>query len=108
MDISSFLSSLEASSIATRIREGLYLFPMLEATHVVGLAMVFGTIVIIDLRLLGIASAHRSFKRLSSDVLKWTWAGFAITVATGCLMFITNAEVYFHNSFFRAKMLLLV
>jgi putative copper export protein len=40
--------------------------------------------------------------------LKWTWAAFALTALTGGLMFITNAVVYFHNTYFRAKMILLV
>ena len=108
MDISTLLASLESSGPATTIRDSLYIFPMLEATHVFGLAMVFGTIAIIDLRLLGIASTRRSFKKIASDTLKWTWAAFAITAATGALMFITNAGVYYHNFFFRTKMLMLV
>jgi hypothetical protein len=108
MDIVAFLKSLEASGIATRIRDSLWLFPLIESTHVIGLALVFGTIAIIDLRLLGIASTQRSFKRMASDILKWTWAAFALTALTGTLMFITNALVYYHNFFFRTKMLLLV
>jgi hypothetical protein len=108
MDIVAFLKSLEASGLATRIRDSLWLFPLIESTHVIGLALVFGTIVIIDLRLLGIASTQRSFKRMASDILKWTWAAFALTALTGALMFITNSLVYYHNFFFRTKMLLLV
>jgi hypothetical protein len=107
MDIAGFLEWLEASGLATRIRDSNYLFPLLESTHVFGLALVFGTISIIDLRLLGIASTQRSFQRMASDILKWTWAAFALTALTGSLMFITNAPVYYHNFFFRAKMLLL-
>lgn len=108
MDLNTILTSLEATSIATTIRNSLYIFPALEATHVCGLAMVFGSISIIDLRLLGLASTRRSFQRLASDTLKWTWAAFALTAATGALMFITNAGVYYHNFFFRAKMAALV
>ena len=108
MDITAFLKSLEASGLATRIRDALWLFPLIESTHVIGLSLVFGTILIIDLRLLGIASTHRSFKQMASDILKWTWAAFALTALTGTLMFITNALVYYHNFFFRTKMLLLV
>jgi uncharacterized protein DUF6644 len=108
MGIVAFLKSLEASGIASRIRDSLWLFPLIESTHVIGLALVFGTIAIIDLRLLGIASTQRSFKRMASDILKWTWAAFALTALTGTLMFITNAVVYYHNFFFRTKMLLLV
>jgi len=108
MDVAGFLKSLEASGLATNIRDSVYLFPMIESTHVIGLALVFGTIAIIDLRLLGIASTQRSFQRMASDILKWTWAAFALTALTGALMFITNASVYYHNFFFRTKMLMLV
>jgi len=108
MDITTFLASLESSGIATGIRNSLYIFPLIESTHVFGLAMVFGTIAIIDLRLLGVASTRRSFRRMASDILKWTWAAFCVTAATGALMFITNAGVYYHNFFFRTKMVMLV
>jgi len=93
--------------LASTIRDGLLLFPLLESTHVIGLALVFGTIAIIDLRLLGVASSERPFKRMASDILKWTWAAFAVTAVTGSLMFTTNASVYYHNFYFRTKMLLL-
>ena len=108
MDIAALLASLESSGPATAIRNSLYIFPMLEATHVFGLSMVFGTIAIIDLRMLGIASTRRPFTRMASEILKWTWVAFAVTAATGALMFITNAGVYYHNAVFRTKMLMLV
>src|ERR1700733_47167 len=103
-----FLKWLAATALAARIRDSLLLFPLLESTHVLGLALVFGTILVIDLRLLGAASAHRPFQRVASDIFKWTWAAFALTAVTGSLMFITNAPVYYHNFYFRTKMLLLV
>jgi len=107
MDVAAILKSLTDSGLAARIRDSLLLFPLIESTHVLGLALVFGTIAVIDLRLLGIASTQRSFKRMASDILKWTWAAFAVTALTGALMFITNAPVYYHNFYFRAKMVLL-
>src|SRR5207249_8518676 len=105
--VTDVLTALESSHLADRIRISLYLFPLLESFHVLGLATVFGTIAIIDLRLLGLASTRRPFTRIASDVLKWTWAAFALTATTGFLMFITNADVYYHNFFFRSKMALL-
>jgi len=108
VNIAAFLKALEATGLATKIRDSLFIFPLLEATHVIGLALVFGTIAIIDLRLIGLASSQRSFKRMYSDILKWTWAAFVLTGLTGALMFITNATVYYHNFYFRTKMLLLV
>jgi len=81
MDIDALLKFLEASGLAARIRDSVFLFPMIESTHVIGLALVFGTIAVIDLRLLGIASTQRSFHRMASDILKWTWGAFALTAA---------------------------
>lgn len=108
MDIAGLLASLESSRLATGIRNSLYLFPLIESMHVLGLTMVFGTIAIIDLRLLGLASTRRPFTTIAVDVLKWTWLAFAVTATTGLLMFITNAGSYYQNAYFRAKMALLV
>ncbi|MET0166886.1 MAG: DUF6644 family protein, partial [Vicinamibacterales bacterium] len=108
MDVPALLKWLQETALATRIRDSLFVFPLLESAHVIGLALVFGTIAIIDLRLLGLASTHRSFQRMASDIMKWTWAAFALTALTGSLMFITNAVVYADNFYFRAKMVLLV
>ena len=108
MDVSSCLRWLQGTALATSIRDSLFVFPLLESAHVLGLALVFSTIAVIDLRLLGVASTERSFQRMASDILKWTWAAFALTALTGSLMFMTNAVVYFHNIYFRTKIALLV
>ena len=102
------LEWLQGTRLAVSIRDSLYLFPLLESAHVIGLALVFGTIAVVDLRLLGLASAERSFLRIASDTFRWTWVAFALTALTGGLMFMTNAVVYFNNAFFRAKVVLLV
>jgi hypothetical protein len=106
MDIAAFLKSIESTGFASWIRDSLYAFPLIESFHVVGLTLVFGTIAVLDLRLLGLASIHRPFTKVA-EVLKWTWAAFGLTVMTGALMFITNASVYFSNTSFRWKMVLL-
>ena len=108
MDFASLAASLESSRVATDIKNSLYLFPCIESLHVIGITLVVGTILIIDLRLLGLASTQRPYSRLTSDILKITWPAFALAVATGMLMFITNAGMYYQNLFFRMKMMLLV
>jgi uncharacterized membrane protein len=108
MQIDAFLKLIEASRFATTIRDSIWMFPIIESVHVISFTLVVGTIAVIDLRLLGLASTQRSFQRMASDILKWTWAAFALTVATGLTMFSTNATIYYHNPFFRTKMLLLV
>jgi hypothetical protein len=107
MDLQALLKSLEMSGLASAIRNSLYWFPLLESVHVMALAVLFGTIAVVDLRILGLASRGRSFHQVASDAIKWTWIGFVVVAITGALMFITNARVYADNGFFRAKLILL-
>jgi hypothetical protein len=108
MSIAAILAFLESSPPAEAVRTSAYLFPLIESFHVIALTVVLGTIVIVDLRLLGLASVRRSFTRVTADILKWTWTAFALAVATGSLLFLSNAAVYYHNFYFRMKMALLM
>jgi hypothetical protein len=108
VDITPWLTTLEDSGLATDIRKSLYVFPFLESIHVMALAVVFGTILVVDLRILGWASKERPFTRLSAELLRFTWGAFAVSVLTGIAMFTTNARVYAHNTAFLVKMALLL
>lgn len=107
MTLDQTLDALHNSGFSLAIRNSLYIFPLFEAVHVIALTLVFGTIMVVDLRILGVASKGRPYSRVSSDMLKWTWAAFALAALTGMVMFVTNARVYFHNGFFRAKFVLM-
>jgi cytochrome c556 len=107
VDVAAFLKSLEDSGLAVSLRASLYYFPFLESIHVMALAVVFGTILVVDLRALGVASTRRPFSRLSAELLRLTWCAFAVSALTGALMFVTNARVYAHNTSFQIKMALL-
>ncbi|HTI67070.1 MAG TPA: DUF6644 family protein [Caulobacteraceae bacterium] len=108
MDVAAILAALDSLPLSQAIRASLFAFPLIEATHVIAITLVFGTIAIVDLRLLGVASGHRPFTRLAPEILKWTWIAFALAAVTGSLMFITNAGTYFHNLPFRLKMLFML
>jgi hypothetical protein len=107
MSLTSFLEALQNTPLATGIRNSLWWFPLLESVHVMALGLVFGTIMIVDLRILGIAGRERAYPRVAGDLLKWTWGAFALAVLTGSLMFTTNARVYVDNTFFRVKFALM-
>jgi hypothetical protein len=99
-----FFQSLQDSSIATAIREGGSLFPWIECAHVLALSVVIGSIAIVDLRLLGLASRDRSVAQTTAAVLPVTWTAFVFAVTTGGLLFSSNATVYAHNFYFQVKM----
>lgn len=99
-----FFAWLEATSPAVEVAESAWLFPTLETLHVLGLALVVGSIAAFDLRTLGWAWPTRRRETLVREVLPWTWTGFGITVATGLLLFSSSATVYAENKVFLVKM----
>ncbi len=102
------LESLEHSALAVSIAESNWAFPIVETIHVIALALTIGTVLIMDLRLLGLASAKQRYTALRRDVFPWTWWAFGGAVVSGCLMFITQATEYYKNEAFRIKLLLLL
>jgi hypothetical protein len=108
MGLDGLLRLLEATSVATAIRENETLFPWIESLHVLAIALVVGSIAIVDLRLVGLASLERGIARLTADVLPWTWAAFALAAVSGALLFSSNAFNYAHNAWFQAKFALLL
>jgi hypothetical protein len=105
--LNAWLDQLEDTAIATAIREGGTLFPWIECVHVLALTLVFGSIAVVDLRLLGWASKDRSVVQTAKAVLPITWCAFALAVVTGSLLFASNAGAYAHNRYFQVKMLMI-
>jgi hypothetical protein len=101
------ISFLEDSSLADSIRENDLLFPLIESIHVLAICLVVGSILAVDLRLLGLASVRRPVRDVACAILPLTWGAFAVAVASGGLLFISNATKYLGNGFFVAKMFLI-
>jgi hypothetical protein len=101
-------TALEGTSVATAVRESTWLFPTFETLHVLSIVLVVGTIMIVDFRLINVASRRRPVSELMSEVLPWTWGAFASAVLWGGLLFASAATKYSHNPQFLFKMLLLL
>lgn len=103
-----FLTWLGESRIGTAVAESATLFPWLEVAHVIGIATMLGSILIVDLRLTGLAARDYPAAGLARGLLPVTWAGFLIALASGLLMFSSQPQMYWDNWYFRAKMCLLL
>ena len=108
MSVESVLQSIESSAVAQWMRDTLPAMQVVEATHVLAAVMVLGTVLIVDLRLLGLADSRRAFTRLSRETLPMTWLAFGVAAITGSLMFTTSAQTYFDNAAFQLKALALL
>lgn len=99
---------LQNTPFATGIRQSDLLFPLIEGSHIMALALSVGLIVIFDLRLLGIAFSSESASTIMKQFVPWSLPGFVVMFVTGILLLIAQAEKVYLNTFFRFKLLLLL
>ena len=96
-----FLVWLEGTFIANAIRTIPWLYPMFETGHYIGLSLLVGGIMLIDLRVLGFARALPL--RSMIGLLPFVWIGFLINVFTGSMLFIYGATNFGPNRAFQVK-----
>lgn len=99
--------AIEDSPIGVWLRTNILAVPTIDALHVLAIALVFATILAVDLRLMGIASNKWRVTSLQHGLLTWTWIAFVIAAITGTLMFVANATTFYINLAFRIKLVLL-
>jgi len=105
--IDQWLSALETTSLARALRDSTWIYPLVNAGHILGVALLVGSIIPLDLRLL---SAWKSWPLAPLwHVLTRTAAtGLALAILFGSLLFITRATEYAVSPFFRAKMVIVI
>ena len=101
-----FLVWLEGTFIANAIRTIPWLYPTFETGHYIGLSLLVGGIMLIDLRVLGFARALPLKSMIG--LLPFVWVGFVINVFTGSMLFIYGATNFGPNRAFQVKMAFLV
>jgi hypothetical protein len=97
------VGALEASSLGQAMRQWLWLYPAVETVHLIGIGLLFGSIAVLDLRLLGV-SRTIPVSELARHVLPWTAASFALIVPSGFLMFTAHASEFVTSPVFVLKM----
>lgn len=83
-------------------------FPLIETVHVIAITLVLGSIMWVDLRLLGFAARSHPFSTLNRELVPWTWGAFIVATVTGLGMFITRAASHVDNPAMRWKAALLM
>ena len=101
--MASALHTVEATGLGRLMRESLYAYPAAEAVHIAGLALLFGTIALVDLRLLG-AGSRVPLQALVRFAVPWSLAGFLLAAASGLAMFTAHAAEFITQPVFMLKM----
>jgi hypothetical protein len=103
----SLLTAVERSSLATALRTDLWLYPIVEIFHIAGFVVLVGSVLVFDLRVLGL-SRGISARALARHALPWSAGALLVIVPTGLMMFSAHATEFVDNRAFLVKMLLIM
>jgi hypothetical protein len=104
-----FFEWCENSGVGEAIRNSTWLFPVIECFHLLALAVIGGAVLVVDLRLLGLGLSGQPVAQLARDTQRWLTGALAVMIASGSLLFSSEAiKCYYHDAFwFKMTSLLL-
>ena len=98
---------IESTALGLAMRQSIWLYPAVETAHIIGLALLVGSIAVLDLRLLGL-SRSLPVRKLAGHVLPWTLASFLLILPSGFMMFVAHASDFISSPVFALKMCLIL
>ena len=109
MSTAEILTAIQNSAVAHAVSKSNHMVGAgLQIVHVLGFILLLSSIVLISLRLLGLAFAQQPISKVGRDATRLIWIGLALTVVSGTLMFVSSPRMYYYNPAFGLKMLLLI
>jgi hypothetical protein len=104
MSLLPFFQWCYQSAIGETIRDSIWLFPVIEAFHLVGLGLTAGAVLMVDLRLLGVGLIKQPVAQLSAAVQPWLLGSLALMFTSGSLLFLSEATKCYYSPAFWVKM----
>jgi uncharacterized protein DUF6644 len=98
---------INETAFSQYLRESETAFPLTEAIHLIGLGISVGTIVWIDLRLMGKVMRDVRISEVVSRLEPWAIGGFTVMMLSGLFLFLGKPDNYYGTTAFKLKMLLL-
>jgi len=95
---------VQYSAPLVAMRQSPWLFPVIATIHLMGLSLIGGAVLVVDLRLLGLGLRRQPVAGLAHDAERWLLRGLVVTVSTGILLFMCFATKYYYLTFFWVKM----
>ena len=90
------------------LRESQYVMPWVFVLHVISLSLFAGSILMMDLRLLGVGHMQTPFSQVQRRLFPWQMAGFFLVAVTGLTLVYGNPMNYYANVIFWTKILAIV
>jgi hypothetical protein len=103
-----FADWLSNTALSKTLQDQAWVVPTSQSVHIIAVSVVFGSAVMINLRLLGVGRSGRSVSQLSNTLIPWMWRGLAVLLFTGVIQTITEPVRQFVTPMFWAKMAMIV
>ena len=108
MNLLPLFQTLEATGLGEMVRQSLWLFPVIEAFHLVAFAVLGGTVLVTDLRLLGLAMRSQPTARVARDARPFLIGSLIVMLISGTLLFLSEAVKCYYSFPFKVKIICLV
>jgi len=102
-----FCQWVDGTHLAYVLRHSSWMFDVLDLIHTLGIVLVAGTIVLVDLRLVGLGVRRAQVSAVVGRIVPWTLSGFGLMFVTGGLLFCSEAVKMYQSGAFRLKLVLL-
>jgi len=104
MSLLPFFTWCEQSAIGEAIRSSQWLFPAIESVHLLGLVVIAGAVLVVDMRLLGLGLRQQPVSQLARDAQPWLICSLLVMLTTGILLFLAEAIKCYYSPAFAVKM----
>jgi Family of unknown function (DUF6644) len=99
---------LDTSWLAEVVRASTWLFALMEVVHLIGITLLLGTLSVLDLRLMGLGLKKQSLSEVATDTYPWTLGALILAVASGLILFVSEAARLYDSPPFALKISLFV
>jgi len=99
-----FFEWCQTTSVSVWMNSGVWQFAVIEALHLLGLCLLGGALLVVDLRMLGVGLTKQPISVLERQARRWLIAALLLMVATGLLLFLTEPIRCYYNRSFWVKM----
>jgi hypothetical protein len=103
LDLLPYFEWIEATTLGNSIRQSLWLFPVIEAVHLLGLSVLGGSVLIVDLRMLGAGLRNHAISKVARDARPWFVGALVLMLLTGWALFSSEAIKCYYNFSFWVK-----
>ena len=99
-----FLLWLQHSAFITWLSNSVVMATFIEVLHYFSMFLLVGSIVLVDLRLMGVAAKRRNATELASDLFPVMWTGLALNFLSGFILMLGDVEAFYYNWVFHIKL----